>query len=117
MQDEAENLIDFPGNGTNQDSTQSFNQGQSKDAPATTNVPAKPGNLFAKMALGIFPLSPLPLTGPDAWQGYTRVAIYSVGAYMAWSKSRRLSYFLMGAGGISLAASMTSGAWEKMNRK
>ena len=80
-------------------------------------VPAVSGNPIAKMALGLLPFTPLPLTGADAWMGYTRIGLYAVGAYMAWGKSRKLAYLMMGAGGISVATSLAHGSWQRMNGK
>ena len=92
-------------------------QSEAQNSPTTAPVPAVPGNPFAKMALGLLPFTPLPLSGPDAWMGYTRMSVYALAAYLAWSKSRRLSYLLMGAGGLSAATSLAHGSWQRVNGK
>lgn len=80
-------------------------------SPAVVNPNAPKG--FSKVTLGLLPFSPAPLTGNDAWIGYTRLALYTLGGSYALSKKRKtLGYAMLGAAGLSLATSLSSKAWN-----
>ena len=59
-----------------------------------------------KVLLSIVPLTPAPITGPDAWIGWARLAVYGSLAMGTFKRSRPLSYGFMAATGVSLMTSM-----------
>lgn len=63
-----------------------------------------------KILLSIVPLTPAPITGKDAWIGWSRLAVYGGLAAMTFKRSRPLSYGFMAATGVSLMTSMGSEA-------
>ena len=63
-----------------------------------------------KILLSIVPLTPAPITGPDAWIGWGRIAVYGGLAMASFKKSRPLSYGFWGATAVSLMTSMSAEA-------
>ena len=68
-----------------------------------------------KVLLSIVPLTPTPITGPDAWIGWGRIVTYGTLAAMTHNKARKLSYFLMGATTLSLVTSLAGEAYTPPN--
>jgi hypothetical protein len=64
-----------------------------------------------KLLLSIVPLTPAPITGPDAWIGWSRLVVYGGLAAASWKRSRTLSIGFMTATGISLMTSMAGEAY------
>lgn len=64
-----------------------------------------------KLLLSIVPLTPAPITGPDAWIGWSRLVVYGGLSAAAWKRSRSLSVGLMVATGVSLMTSMAGEAY------
>jgi hypothetical protein len=65
-----------------------------------------------KVLLSIVPLTPAPITGPDAWIGWSRLVIYGGLAAASWKRSRPLSIGFMAATGVSLMTSMAGEAYS-----
>ena len=80
-------------------------------ASATTPAPIKPN--INRFVLGLFPFTPVPFAGADTLLAAGRIAGYSLLAYATYNKMRPASYIFMGAAGVSLATSLTSGLWGK----
>ena len=80
---------------------------QNTPAPAPAKIDA------AKIALALFPLTPVPFTGKNMIYAIARIAGYSLLSYMTYNKMRPASYVFMGAAGVSLATSLTAGMWGK----
>lgn len=74
---------------------------------------ATAGKKVGRIALGFLPFTPVAFVGEDAWIAYARVALYGFLAYKTFNNTRPISYGLMAATGISVATSLTSGAWGK----
>jgi len=51
--------------------------------------------------------------GEDAWIAYARVGLYGFLAFKTFNGTRPISYGLMTAAGISIATSLTAGAWGR----
>ena len=66
-----------------------------------------------RIVLGFVPFTPVEFFGKDAWIAWTRVAGFSLLAYLTYNKMRPLSYGAMGAVGVSLATSLMGKAWHK----
>jgi hypothetical protein len=64
-----------------------------------------------KLLLSIVPLTPAPITGPDAWIGWVRLITYGGLSAMSFNRARRLSYVFMAATGVSLMTSMAGEAY------
>lgn len=64
-----------------------------------------------KVLLSIVPLTPAPITGPDAWIGWARLAAYGSLAAVTFKRSKALSFGLMAATGVSLMSSMAGEAY------
>jgi len=65
-----------------------------------------------KAALSLLPLSPAPLTGPDAAYGWVRLVVYGGLTYATWSRARKLGYVFAGATAMSLGSSLSAVAWN-----
>lgn len=82
----------------------------------TTPAPQENPNAakgFPKAALAVLPFAPAPISGKDAWIGWTRIAGYTAISYWAWSKKQRtLAYAFMGATALSAATSLSAKAWN-----
>jgi hypothetical protein len=89
------------------------------DEPQTENPPApvKPTIDAGKIALALFPLTPVPFSGPNMIYAIARIAGYSLLSYLTYNKMRPASYVFMGAAGVSLATSLTAGMWGKHEEK
>lgn len=59
-----------------------------------------------KVLLSIVPLTPAPITGPDAWIGWSRLVVYGSLSFMSRKRSKALSYGFAGATAVSLMTSM-----------
>lgn len=77
----------------------------------SVNSPAP--SMAGKLALGFFPLTPVPFNGPDKLIAWGRLACYSMLAYYTFNKMKPVSYGFMTAAGLSLATSITSAIWPK----
>jgi hypothetical protein len=64
-----------------------------------------------KVLLSIVPLTPAPITGPDAWIGWARLVVYGSLAAASWKRSRPVSVGFMAATGLSLMTSMAGEAY------
>jgi hypothetical protein len=71
------------------------------------------GKKAGRIVLGFLPFTPVAFVGEDAWIAYARVGLYGFLAYKSFNKVRPISYGLMAAAGVSIATSLTSGAWGK----
>ena len=84
--------------------------------PATDNSPENFGKGMSpaarKAALSLFPLSPAPLTGKDAFYGWVRLGVYGGLTYATWGRARKVGYIFAGAAAASLISSITAGAWQ-----
>lgn len=65
-----------------------------------------------QLGLSMNPLSPVQLTGDKSLFAYLRLIIYGGLTYMTWSNVA-LRYTFMGATAVSLASSLSAGAWYK----
>jgi len=74
---------------------------------------ANAGKKMGRIALGFLPFTPVAFVGEDAWIAYARVGLYGFLAFKTFNNTRPISYGLMAAAGISVATSLTSGAWKK----
>ena len=70
-----------------------------------------------KVLLSIVPLTPAPITGPDAWIGWGRLVVYGGLAMASYKKSKALSYGFMAATGVSLMTSMGAEALNNQGAK
>jgi len=66
-----------------------------------------------KLALGLFPFTPVQFSGSDSLIAWGRLAGYGLLAYLTYNKMRPLSYIAIGAAGVSLATSLSAKAWGK----
>ena len=66
-----------------------------------------------KVLLSIVPLTPAPITGPDAWIGWSRLVAYGSLAALSFNKTRKMSYVFMAATGVSLMTSMAGEAYPQ----
>lgn len=64
-----------------------------------------------KVLLSIIPLTPAPITGPDAWIGWARLVTYGGLAAMTFKKTRSVSAGFMVATGLSLVTSLAGEAY------
>lgn len=67
-----------------------------------------------KVLLSIVPLTPAPITGPDAWIGWSRLAVYGTLAATTFKRSKPLSCGFMAATGLSLMSSMAGEAYAPL---
>ena len=62
---------------------------------------------FRQFGLSMIPLTPVPFTGEaHSMFSYIRLGVYATAAYLTFSKHRKLSYALMGAGAVCVATSV-----------
>lgn len=71
------------------------------------------GKKAGRIVLGFLPFTPVAFVGEDAWIAYARVGLYGFLAFKTFNGTRPISYGLMTAAGISIATSLTAGAWGR----
>jgi len=76
---------------------------------------ADAGKKAGRIVLGFLPFTPVAFVGEDAWIAYARVTLYGFLAFKTFNGMRPVSYGLMTAAGVSIATSLTAGAWGKKN--
>lgn len=80
--------------------------------PSVPETPVTPSD-SNRIALALFPFTPVPLTGKDALMGWGRLALYGSIAYMTWKPARKISYGFAGAAIVSAITSISGNAWSK----
>jgi len=71
------------------------------------------GKKASRLLLGFLPFTPVAFVGEDAWIAYARVGLYGFLAFKTFNGTRPISYGLMTAAGVSIATSLTAGAWGR----
>jgi len=66
-----------------------------------------------QLGLSLIPFTPVPFTGDKCLLAYIRVGIYGLLAYWTWNGARPVSYAMLGATAVSVATSLSAGAWFK----
>jgi hypothetical protein len=64
-----------------------------------------------RIALAMSPFTPLSFS-TDLPLALLRLGVYSSVAYLAWKKSKPISYIAMGALGVSVLTSLSTSAWS-----
>lgn len=93
--------------------TSTMEQAAASKINATVNQPG----FGSKLAVGLLPFSPVEFTGPNALFAWGRLLGYSVLAYYTFNKMRPASYVFMGCAGLSLATSLSSTLFHKVNKE
>lgn len=68
---------------------------------------------FAKLGMGLFPLTPVKFAGEDMPLAIGRIALYGGLAYVMYGKSKKAGYFFAGCAGVSALTSIMSNQWSK----